>query len=70
MITNWLDLPIHPTDEYVHWNDTRPKDKMIILRVAYDKLVELGCKEEVTILLEAAYAMGGMDEHDAHDIDL
>jgi hypothetical protein len=69
MITNWADLPPHPTDEFVHWHDDRPKDKMVTLRVAYDKLIELGCKEEVEILLKAAYQMGGMDELDSNNPD-
>ena len=70
MQTNYLGLQCHPTDEYVHWKDDDGLATMKTLRAAYDKLIELGCADELKILLDAAYHQGKMDESDYNNPDL
>lgn len=54
MLTNWVGLNIHPTDEYVHWSEKNPKETMQKLRNAYDAIAELGQTDNLRMLLEAA----------------
>ena len=51
---NFLGLPVHPSDEYLHWNDS-VKDA-IRLRKAWDAIPE-GYLPEVRILMGIAYQL-------------
>ena len=66
MNTNWFGLEYHPTDSYIDWRDRDRIEKATKLRAAYDKIIELGLKDELKLLLDAAYSQGTLDELDAH----
>lgn len=67
---NWVGLVPHPTDEFVHWHEQKPVDKMNQLRQAYDKITELGLESELKLLLQSAYNCGQADESDANNPDI
>ena len=67
---NYEGLECHPTDEYVHWTERDRKGLMLKLRPAYDKIVSMDLKKELTILLEAAYDSGRSDEADCNNPDI
>ncbi len=52
---NWLGIESHPTDEYIHWAERKPQDKMKELRTAYDKIKDAGLLKELEILTDASY---------------
>ena len=65
---NWFGIEPHITDSYIHWT-VKDKDRVPMatkLRNAYDAIVSAGMKEELDILLEAAYESGSDDEHDSN----
>lgn len=50
---NWIGLSVHPTDEFVHWNNGNSEATMKKLRVAYDKIESAGLLSEFELLAEA-----------------
>ena len=65
---NWFGMEPHITDTYIHWT-VKEKDMepmAMKLRAAYDTIIAAGMKEELDILLRAAYESGGDDEHDSN----
>jgi hypothetical protein len=65
-IKNWAGLPIHPTDEYVHWSEKNVATKMQELRQHWDNVVSAGSEESLKVLLSAAHQAGRQEEWDAN----
>lgn len=47
---NQCGLPVHPTDDLIHWSDVDPTNKMRTLRQAYDKIVDAGLLADFELL--------------------
>jgi len=62
---NWVGLESHPTDDYVHWSEKNPMEKMKKLRANWDYLTtdEIDINS-LKILLDAAYQAGRQSEVD------
>lgn len=69
-MTNWFGLEPHETDSYIHWACRNPVDEANTLRNAYNQIVILGCKKELSLLLRASYDAGSSDEADNNNPDL
>ncbi len=55
---NWFGIKSHTTDEFIHWTDKKPIDKAIVMREAYNRIVEAGFKNDLSYLLEIAIESG------------
>lgn len=68
-VINWFGEESHPTDSYIHWNNKQKevKIKSKTLRKAYDKIISVGLKKELELLLVAAYNSGRLDEFDENN---
>lgn len=68
---NWAGLDVHPTDEFVHWADGKPAEKMKKLRVIYERLaISNEAENDLNKLLEYAFEAGFDTAMDNMDQDL
>ena len=59
---NWAGLSPHPTDEYVHWNEKNPQEKMLKLREAWEAIDAASCVPQALLLLREAMSTASLDE--------
>ena len=61
-IKNWIGLPPHPTDEYVHWKDRNQVKRAQELRELWDDVTSTGSEESLKRLLKVAFDAGVLSE--------
>ena len=63
---NWTRLSSHTTDDYVHWSEDDPIEKMKELRKLWDDILNTASASSFKKLLDEAYSAGRSDENDKH----
>lgn len=63
---NWLGMPHHPTDTFLHWSDS--KDRAEVWRKGYKLLThnDESLEKLFMAMLQMAFVAGERTEHDAH----